>query len=143
MRCAPGYFRSGQDCLEIPETCGDGLHHPKEICDDGNIDKDDGCDDKCKVEEKWDCVLYDPQGPDVCFRRAPPGISVFRRDAFDDRIYLHFERPLKSGISFQNMTNLTIPELDKLKMKEREDVNKEGVVIIRDPNANRFIPYSF
>lgn len=41
------------------------------------------------------------------------------------------------------MTNLTIPELDKLKMKEREDVNKEGVVIIRDPNANRFIPYSF
>lgn len=59
LSCSEGYYRDGNTCLEIPLLCGDGLHNPSERCDDGNITPLDGCDEKCKIELNWDCVLYD------------------------------------------------------------------------------------
>ena len=49
-------------------VCGDGYHHPSEVCDDGNTQGGDGCGSDCRVENHWACTLVDTQGPDVCFK---------------------------------------------------------------------------
>eukprot|EP00163_Fabomonas_tropica_P022558 TRINITY_DN3931_c0_g2_i1.p1 TRINITY_DN3931_c0_g2~~TRINITY_DN3931_c0_g2_i1.p1 ORF type:complete len:1617 (+),score=367.48 TRINITY_DN3931_c0_g2_i1:65-4915(+) len=37
------------------DTCGDGIKSTREECDDGNLIKGDGCDDRCREERNWDC----------------------------------------------------------------------------------------
>jgi len=41
-----------------PMKCGDGKYQNEngEQCDDGNIEKGDGCDADCKVEKGWSCA---------------------------------------------------------------------------------------
>lgn len=48
----------------IESICGDGLLHEilEETCDDANIERGDGCSDKCKVEAGYTCVGE----PSVC-----------------------------------------------------------------------------
>ncbi len=40
--------------MKLP-VCGDGVIDAGEECDDDNTGKDDGCDDKCKIEPDWYC----------------------------------------------------------------------------------------
>jgi cysteine-rich repeat protein len=37
-------------CSRSCSSCGDGVIHPREECDDGNIDSGDGCSDECFFE---------------------------------------------------------------------------------------------
>ncbi|CAD8079606.1 unnamed protein product [Paramecium sonneborni] len=142
LLCSDGYYRDGKTCTQIPFLCGDGLHHPQERCDDGNIIPLDGCDQLCKIELNWDCILYDPQGPDVCFLKAPPQITISWSLVYTNIIYIHFSRPMKQNIDYSNLTTIIIPDLEHLKFKEFEEVNDEGI-IIQYNRANAFIPYEY
>lgn len=126
----------------MPVVCGDGLHHPQERCDDGNLDTMDGCDIECKVEEGWDCILYDSQGPDVCFTRASPKVTLLLSDVYFNRLYVHFARPMQENIPFSNLTIVNIPDLDDTLFVSEEPVNDEGVVITHS-KENAFIPYQY
>ena len=55
---------------------------------------------------------------------------------------MQFSRPLIQGIDFSKLTNVSVPELDKMKKKEQEDVNDEGIIITHDM-SNSFVPYTF
>ncbi|MFC1889148.1 MopE-related protein [Thermodesulfobacteriota bacterium] len=37
--------------------CGNGLLEEGEICDDGNMDPDDGCSHECRIEAGWTCPV--------------------------------------------------------------------------------------
>jgi len=51
--------------LLIP-VCGDTIFiETKEKCDDGNLEKNDGCDEKCMIEDDWKCQVFDSCTP-VC-----------------------------------------------------------------------------
>ncbi|CAD8154480.1 unnamed protein product [Paramecium octaurelia] len=142
LLCSDGYYRDGNSCQLIPLLCGDGLHHPQERCDDGDIKPLDGCDEVCKIELNWDCILYDPQGPDVCFLKAPPQLTVEWSKVYTNIIYIHFSRPMKEGIDYGALTSIIIPELESLKFKEFEEVNDEGIIIQHD-KSNAFIPFEY
>ncbi|CAD8048107.1 unnamed protein product [Paramecium primaurelia] len=47
-----GLYTSKDKCVS---KCGDGMKKTDEQCDDGNIINKDGCSEKCKIEEDWDC----------------------------------------------------------------------------------------
>ncbi|CAD8144613.1 unnamed protein product [Paramecium pentaurelia] len=47
-----GLYTNKQKCVS---KCGDGIKIYDEQCDDGNIINKDGCSEKCKIEEDWDC----------------------------------------------------------------------------------------
>jgi cysteine-rich repeat protein len=47
-------------------VCGNGVVEDGEECDDGNTDKDDGCDESCKVETDWSCEEADANSASVC-----------------------------------------------------------------------------
>lgn len=51
-----------ETCVEI---CGDGVALEVE-CDDGNIVNDDGCSDKCQIEEGFECEAIDTGDQSVC-----------------------------------------------------------------------------
>ncbi len=40
---------------EPPTVCGDHERKAPEVCNDGNAESGDGCDDQCKPETGWDC----------------------------------------------------------------------------------------
>lgn len=50
--CSEGMVCSGdgQACIQTP--CGDGILHPDEVCDDGNIRDGDGCNSLCQSTEE-------------------------------------------------------------------------------------------
>ncbi|CAD8144718.1 unnamed protein product [Paramecium octaurelia] len=47
-----GLYTNKDKCVS---KCGDGIKKNDEQCDDGNIINKDGCSEKCKIEEDWDC----------------------------------------------------------------------------------------
>jgi cysteine-rich repeat protein len=52
------------DYVNTCNKCGDGHRRGvDEECDDGNVDKGDGCSDICKIETGWKC---DGKDPDKC-----------------------------------------------------------------------------
>jgi len=58
------------NCHEIH---GDSLIVGKEVCDDGNVENDDGCDKKGQVEKYWEC---DKSLPSLCNPICGDGIIV-------------------------------------------------------------------
>lgn len=141
-QCSLGYYRSSNTCLLIPDVCGDGLHFQLETCDDGNLVNGDGCSAKCRVEMGWNCMLQELQGPDICYRLAPPTISSFINPVYFDRVYLVFERPLKSTLNFSNITDVFIPELDAFKLLLIQVPDENGYVHVVNENSI-FIPYEY
>lgn len=63
-------FDDGVDNGSCNAECGDGLVHPEEACDDGNLDNGDGCSDQCQVEEFWSCTGE----PSVCTHNCGNGV---------------------------------------------------------------------
>jgi cysteine-rich repeat protein len=126
----------------MEKVCGDGYHHPTEICDDGNTDPNDGCGADCRVESNWDCILYDPQGPDVCYQQAPPNITSYITKIHYDTLFVEFSRPLAEAINFTNFTSISILGVDDPNQVLVEPVNDEGIVVMHD-KANMFIPYEY
>ncbi|WP_240807471.1 hypothetical protein [Polyangium spumosum] len=50
----------------IAASCGDGLRHAEEGCDDGNTAPGDGCDTSCQVELCWKCEEVIPGARSAC-----------------------------------------------------------------------------
>jgi cysteine-rich repeat protein len=44
------------------DQCGNNLIDGTELCDDGNKEIDDGCNDKCEIEQGWGCTGV----PSIC-----------------------------------------------------------------------------
>lgn len=61
--------------------CGDGIVTSAELCDDGNLNPGDGCNDQCTVEVGWQCTRDDPS---VCTTVCGDGIFVEGHEACDD-----------------------------------------------------------
>lgn len=60
--------------LEVVKlACGDGYKMAGEECDDGNMDKGDGCTTKCKILAGWDCWEYDGDWDSTCERLCGNG----------------------------------------------------------------------
>ncbi len=91
-----GFELDGQKCSSIPDNCGDGLISIKEPCDDGNNDPGDGCSPLCEIEEGYGCIRVTLQGPSECFLKGPPQVSIRLSKAFDDILFIQFNRPLKA-----------------------------------------------
>lgn len=51
--------------------CGDGIRHPEEGCDDGDLSSGDGCSSACAVEVGWTCTTGSPS---VCTPACGNGI---------------------------------------------------------------------
>ncbi|CDW87712.1 lipoprotein [Stylonychia lemnae] len=51
------------------ETCGDGYNFPTftNDCDDANTNSNDGCNNKCQVEDGWYCYGGGPYAQDTCY----------------------------------------------------------------------------
>lgn len=47
-------------------TCGDGLKHSTEECEDSNIDSDDGCTSTCTIEDDYICTGGTTTSDDTC-----------------------------------------------------------------------------
>ena len=54
----------------------------KDKCDDGNKLPDDGCSDKCLVEEGWECKEGSPDSRDRCSDKCGDGL-VYHRSTED------------------------------------------------------------
>ena len=68
-------------------TCGKGYLGDIEECDDGNIEKNDGCSSKCIVEHGWSCEIdyYDYYYEEsICFTTCGDGIHVLSEEVCDD-----------------------------------------------------------
>ncbi|CEL97712.1 unnamed protein product [Vitrella brassicaformis CCMP3155] len=67
-------LRSPGEPLKCPSTCGNGvLESPHEQCDDGNLLAADGCDDRCRIEQGFQCAC-----PRECF--VPEGVPLSTPD---------------------------------------------------------------
>ena len=63
-------------------------------CDDGNLNNYDGCNDKCVIENGWQCAGGSPTSADTCWRLVPPYvISAFINEE-NTLITVNFNEPL-------------------------------------------------
>ena len=51
-------------------SCGNGVQHPYEACDDGNTHIGDGCSAQCEIEPGWVCTGY-VGGQSICQYNPP------------------------------------------------------------------------
>ena len=49
-------------------TCGDGIKHSSEACDDGNTADGDGCSSTCAIEADTNCAVVSPSCGSTCTR---------------------------------------------------------------------------
>ncbi|KAL4456519.1 hypothetical protein ABPG74_000626 [Tetrahymena malaccensis] len=62
--CKIGFILSeNNQCKEI---CGDGLLFTNNGCDDGNNLNGDGCNSNCQIEENYECIRESEYTPDQC-----------------------------------------------------------------------------
>lgn len=61
--CSDGYTGDGVQCIGL---CGDGRRFPEELCDDGNLVSEDGCDAQCHVETGFVCTGGNRSRRDTC-----------------------------------------------------------------------------
>ncbi len=54
----------GGDVYQCSAVCGDTRILGDELCDDGNTDAGDGCDDTCNIEDGWTCVDVNDRNSD-------------------------------------------------------------------------------
>ncbi|MBU1533897.1 DUF4215 domain-containing protein [Myxococcota bacterium] len=64
----------------VNAICGDGVLEGNEVCDDGNLNPDDGCSSVCTVEPGWECTTASPS---VCVTTCGNG-TVDADEACDD-----------------------------------------------------------
>jgi cysteine-rich repeat protein len=63
----------------LPNTCGDGILHRGEDCDDGNTTSGDGCSGVCSVEPGFDCSGE----PSLCLSECGDGALASDEDCDD------------------------------------------------------------
>ena len=85
------------------EICGDGINLGQYECDDGNLENGDGCDNKCKIEDGFECYI-----PNITIFNDSLYLSSLCRDneapvprleLFDHNIlraYIHMSEPVRS-----------------------------------------------
>ncbi len=99
MTVETGWLCSGgnkyyPDCDICYEICGDGLNFHQYECDDGNLNNYDGCNDKCEIENGWQCAGGSPTSKDTCWKLVPPYVvSAYISDK-NDIITVNFNEPL-------------------------------------------------
>ncbi len=64
--CPSGTALPSSTAAACVSTCGDGMRHASEACDDGNGDSGDGCSSACEVEEGYICSGGSGTSADVC-----------------------------------------------------------------------------
>jgi len=101
------------------EGCGDGLNFGVNVCDDGNLENGDGCNDQCKVEKDWYCRGgYQTQTYDVCNYIPTELESVLVNERND--LMLRFTRPVSTLYEKRYLTE----EDFKITLVSRDGVNK-------------------
>ncbi len=68
--CNEGYELNAETCQPV---CGDGNRLAEELCDDGNLEDDDGCSRLCEFEEGFICSEAD--GKVKCLRQATVALN--------------------------------------------------------------------
>ena len=77
-----GEANTGRVTLLVTQ-CGDGIIAGSEICDDGGVDDEDGCDASCMVEYGWACD--GPEGtPNHCTATCGDGQIAVGAETCDD-----------------------------------------------------------
>ena len=64
--CPPASSLLSVDAASCATTCGDGLRHASESCDDGNTNNGDGCTNGCVVEDGYICSGGSVTSADTC-----------------------------------------------------------------------------
>ena len=64
--CPPATEIISQNSAACVPICGDGLKHPSEACDDGNLNNNDGCSSSCQIELGYSCSGGSESSPDIC-----------------------------------------------------------------------------
>eukprot|EP00347_Sterkiella_histriomuscorum_P004248 403361179 len=83
-RCSDliGFFEPWYKKYTVPgggvctEICGDGLDFQNYPCDDGNLNRGDGCDQNCNIERDHSCEGGNIMKPDFCFDNKGPAFSI-------------------------------------------------------------------
>jgi len=57
LTCSSGYAPSTTNSTICVSVCGDGVLVGTEVCDDGNLNTGDGCDNVCLIESAHYCNL--------------------------------------------------------------------------------------
>ncbi|CAD8108314.1 unnamed protein product [Paramecium sonneborni] len=95
--CEQGYVENGSQCHSI---CGDGYNvQLLEQCDDGNLINNDGCNDKCMVEQNWKC--YEENHISNCKYSILPKIQLKKISKIDTGIQ-EFKLSFSEPVSLKN-----------------------------------------
>ena len=77
--------------IECGEICGDGINLGEYECDDENNINGDGCSNKCRTEEGFNCQGGGSTTPDQCKDSVSPHISVNLSPTFNTKFKYYFE----------------------------------------------------
>ncbi|CAD8090382.1 unnamed protein product [Paramecium sonneborni] len=113
LECPYGFYSNNSFCKT---QCGDSIVIlEKEECDDGNLNDNDGCTQKCQIQDNWTCIIQDLQS--LCFQLDFPLPLLQMINQNPSQLLFSFSQPVMlsqySAQDFLKSISITISNLDK------------------------------